>query len=531
MATVRHGMAAAALDRLRARVPRGGGAPGGGRAASEESPEPTLRWLALAALIGVVAGLGAVALYELVHLGNVWILDKVGGYHVHTTTSDGAFRVSEASPHPWAVPLVAAGGALLASLLVLLFAREAGGHGTDAAIHAALHDPYGMRGRVPLVKLVASGLTIGSGGSGGTEGPAAQISASFGSVIARRLGLSPRDARTALVVGLAAGVGAVFRAPIGGALLCAEILYRRDADFSVLPKALVASAVSWVCFGSLLGFGPIFGVHGTALEGGTPGLLLIVVVGLAAGAAGRAFAWCFYAVHTRVERRGRSAAARLLLPATGGLVVGVIGLGVPGVLGTGYGLMEGLMHRQVLLGMSLWLVLLVPVAKLVATSLSVGSGGSGGIFGPSLFIGAGVGAAVWRLFEPIGIVPHDPTAYVVIGMAACLGPVARAPLAVLVMAVETVGDAALLGPGLIGVLCARIVVGGTTLYRSQLDRAPGAEGPDRAAPEAEQPRAEVPADTPAERPVDPIPHPGGPCEAVDDAEPGATVATPGSTST
>ena len=451
------------------------GADGGGRRwlpqGEAGGAEDTLpRWLVLALCIGAVAGLGAAALYGLVHLGTVWLLGGLGGYHPYGTTAAGALELAHPSHRPWAVPLVAAGGALVAAALVVRFAPEASGHGTDAAIDAAHHRPFSMRARVPFVKLVASALTIGSGGSGGTEGPAAQISAAFGSIAARRAGLSKDHARTALVIGLAAGVGAVFRAPLGGALLGAELLYRRDADPAVLPKALLASAAGYVSFGAIFGFNPVFGGHTDTSFGGFSGLLLIALVGLAAGLAGRLFTFCFYWVHDHVEPVADSTVRRLLIPATAALAVGGLGLLVPGVLGTGYGLMQALMDRQILLGLSIWVVLAVPFAKIVATALSIGSGGSGGIFGPCLVVGAGTGALIWRLFEPTGVVPHSPAAFVVVGMAACLGPVAHAPLAVLVMAVETVGSAELLGPGIIGVLVAGLVVGRTTLYRSQLDR-------------------------------------------------------------
>jgi CIC family chloride channel protein len=171
-----------------------------------------------------------------------------------------------------------------------------------------------------------------------------------------------------------------------------------------------------------------------------------------------------------VEARARTTARRLLFPAAAGLVVGGVGLCVPGVLGTGYGIMQAVMDRDVLLGLSRWTVLLLAPAKLVATALSIGSGGSGGIFGPGLVVGAGVGAAVWRIAESAGHAPHDPAVFVVVGMAACLGPIVRAPVAVLVMAAETVGNATLLAPGAVGVVCAVWVVGGTTIYRSQPDR-------------------------------------------------------------
>jgi chloride channel protein, CIC family len=460
------------------------------------------RWLVPAVLIGVVAGLGAAALFGLLHLCTGWLLESVAGYRPYRTSAEGGFRTLTQSDRPWAVPLVAAGGALVATVFALWLAPEARGHGTDAAIAAAHHDPQGMRGRVTVVKLVASALTIGSGGSGGTEGPAAQISAGFGSVIARRMGMSRQQARTALVIGLAAGVGAIFNAPFGGALLGAELLYRKGMDARVLPKAVVAAVAGWLVFGVCHGFDPVLGGH-TGGVGGAGGLLLVVVVGLAAGLAGRLYTVGFYAVHTRVDARVRRLPARIAAPTVAALLVGGLGLLVPGVLGTGYGLMEALTSRNLLLDLPLVVVLAMPLAKIAGTALTVGSGGSGGIFGPCMVVGAGVGAAVWRLAEPLGVAPHSPLVLVAVGMAACLGPVAHAPLGVTVMMAEMLGNASLLGPGLLAVVTAQAVTGGTTLYRSQLDRVED-EGDALAVPAPE-------ADAPPRRPsrVTPLlPEPG-----------------------
>lgn len=440
------------------------------------------RWVVPAVAIGVVAGLGAVALFGLLHLCTVWLLESVAGYRPYRTTAEGGFRVLAESDRPWLVPLVAAGGALAATAFAVWLAPEARGHGTDAAIAAAHRDPTGMRGRVTVVKLVASALTIGSGGSGGTEGPAAQISAAFGSVIARRTGMSREQARTALVIGLAAGVGAIFKAPFGGALLGAELLYRRDMDARVLPKALIACVSAWLVFGAFHGFGPTLGTHAGQGLGGVRGLVLVAVVGVAAGLAGRLYTASFYAVHRRVESRARGTLARIAAPTVAALLVGCLGLLVPGVLGTGYGLMEALTSRQVLLDLPLLVVLALPLAKIAGTALTVGSGGSGGIFGPCMVVGAGVGAAVWRLAEPAGFAPGTPLVPVAVGMAACLGSVAHAPLGVLVMVAEMLGNASLLGPGILAMLCARAVTGGVTLYRSQVDRLPEAPAVRAVAP-------------------------------------------------
>jgi CIC family chloride channel protein len=241
-------------------------------------------------------------------------------------------------------------------------------------------------------------------------------------------------------------------------------------DARVLPKALIASVAGWLVYGVCFGFTPVLGSRPGGSVSGVGQFALVALVGLVAGGAGRLYTACFYAVHLRVEKRARSLVARIAAPTLAAVLVGGLGLLVPGVLGTGYGLMEAVTQRQVLLGLPLVVVLALPLAKIAGTALTDGSGGSGGIFGPGMVVGAGVGAALWRLAEPLGIAPHSPLVLVAVGMAACLGSVAHAPLGVLVMVAEMLGDASLLGPGMLAVLCAQAVSGRTTLYRSQLDR-------------------------------------------------------------
>ncbi|UGQ11506.1 chloride channel protein [Yinghuangia sp. ASG 101] len=436
-------------------------------AAPDSSGDSVSRWIAPSVLIGVVAGLGAVALFGLLHVCSELILEHIAGYHPYRTAAEGGPRDMSWSERPWAVPLVAGGGALVATLLAVWLAPEARGHGTDAAIDTAHHDPAGMRGRVPVVKLIASALTIGSGGSGGTEGPAAQISAGFGSVIARRTGMSHEQARTAVVIGLAAGVGAIFRAPLGAALLGAEILYRRGMDTRILPQALIASCAGWLTFGCCYGFDPMLGHGATDVSWAASDFALLAATGVLCGLTGRLYTSAFYAVHLRTEAHVRSLPARIAAPVAAALLVGLLGLVVPGVPGTGYGLIQALTDRDTAADFPLLLLALMPLAKIAATALTVGSGGSGGIFGPCMVVGAGVGAFAWHVGVDLHAASTGPLPYVVVGMAACLGPVANSPIGVLIMATEMVGDAALLGPGLLAVLCASTVTGHTTLYRSQ----------------------------------------------------------------
>ncbi len=189
------------------------------------------KWLVLGVVIGVVAGLGAVAFTAALRWATEFFLGLAGGYTPPAPAGEGATLGSGSHlVRPWAIPLVVGLGGLISGILVFRFAPEAEGHGTDAAIEAVHHNPEGIRARVTLIKLLASAATIGSGGSAGREGPTAQISAGFGSLLARRLQLSPQDARIAVTVGIGSGIGAIFRAPLGGAVLGAEILYRDDSS-------------------------------------------------------------------------------------------------------------------------------------------------------------------------------------------------------------------------------------------------------------------------------------------------------------
>lgn len=422
------------------------------------------KWLVLGALIGVVAGLGAVAFISSLQWGTHFLLGALGGYRPPTPFGEG-HAPGSGTTHSWRVPLLVALGGLVSGAIVFRLAPEAEGHGTDAAIAAVHNDPAGVRARVSLVKIVASAITIGTGGSGGREGPTAQISAGFGSLLARRLRLSPADARIAVTVGIGSGIGSIFRAPLGGAVLGAEILYRDDAETEALIPSIVASIVGFAVFGAFEGYGPIFGFLGGYRFAHAFQLVYFAAIGIACGLVGRLYAWSFYGVSHAFTRLRL---ARVVKPAVGGLATGLIGIALPGVLGTGYGWVQTSMSTH-LLGLSLWVVLALPFAKILATSCSIGSGGSGGIFGPGMVIGGFTGAAIWRLLHGFApVLPHQPGPFVVVGMIACFGSIAHAPLAVMLMVVEMTGSLTVLAPAMVAVGLATLIAGDATIYRSQL---------------------------------------------------------------
>jgi CIC family chloride channel protein len=426
------------------------------------------RWAILGVAIGVIAGLGAVVFFRLLLLSTHLLLGDIAGYTVPTPIGEGHVIGSASPTHAWALPLLAAIGGLASGALVFTFAPEAEGHGTDAAIAAVHHNPRGVRLRAIVVKLLASALTIGSGGSGGREGPTGQISAGFGSLLARVLDLSPEDSRTAVATGIGAGIGSIFGAPLGGAVLAAEILYRDDFDPKALLPCFVASTVGYLIFGSAEGFGALFGSHGYTFTDPSQ-LIWFALVGVLAGLVGLLYARSFYGI---AGLFARSPLPRWLNPAVGGLLVGACAIVVPELLGTGYGFIQKGLGPQ-LNSIPLWIVLALPLLRILATSLSIGSGGSGGIFGPGMVIGAFLGAAVWRLFAPI--VPSlgsNPAPYVIVGMMACFGSISRAPLAIMLMVAEMTGSIGIVLPAMlaVGIACLIIKQSDATIYKSQLGR-------------------------------------------------------------
>lgn len=434
--------------------------------AAFESPRYLLKWVVISTLIGLIAGLGAIAFYAAIHLATDLFLGGLVGYRPPDPAGEGPTGAMAfwASARPWLLPLVTALGGLVAGIIVFSLAPEAEGHGTDAAI-AAFHEGKSVRARIPLIKLVASAITIGTGGSAGREGPAAQISAGFGSLLATLLKLNAQDRRIALATGIGAGIGAIFRAPLGGAILAAEILYTNDLEVEAIIPALIASIVGYSVFGIWSGWNPIFTPPANLAFSSPPQLLYYVALGLLCGGMGLLYTRGFYGI-TRLFHGLHL--PRWLKPAIGGLLVGLIGLVLPQALGMGYGWVQISMGKG-LLDLPLWVVLALPLTKIVTTGLSIGSGGSGGIFGPGMVIGGMTGALLWRIcYHVFPGLPDTPGPFVIVGMMALFGGIAHAPIAVMLMVAEMTGNLSLLAPAMIAVSLAYMLVGKNTIYTSQL---------------------------------------------------------------
>ena len=422
------------------------------------------KWVPIAILIGTISGVGSILFYEAINLTSTYLLGGVTGFFAPSPIGEGGSLVS-VTPMFYLIPIVTTVGGLCSGILVYGLAPEAEGHGTDAAIDAFHNKKGEIRSRIPLVKLVASALTIGSGGSAGREGPTAQIGAGFGSFLGRKLRLSLHDRRIAVAIGIGSGIGSIFKAPFGGAIMSTEILYMGDFEVEALLPAFIASTVGYSIFALFAGWTPLFGYMNQTAFNDPIDLPLYAILGLVCGLVGIVYIRGFYGARTLFERLR---IPRFLKPAVGGFAVGVIGMFLPQVLGTGYGWLQIAMEGN----FTLLPILLIPViiaAKIVATSLSIGSGGSGGVFAPAMMIGGLLGIALWTGIN--GVLPgFSPAiaAFAIVGMMSFFGGVGKVPVAVILMVSEMTGGLTLLVPSMIATTIAYVITGRNTIYRSQV---------------------------------------------------------------
>jgi len=423
------------------------------------------KWIVISILIGVIAGVGSILFYLAID-GVTWLmLGQGAGYTPPVPGGEGVTIFTPISRR-WMIPIVCTLGGLVSGLLVFKLAPEAEGHGTDAAINSFHNKDGFIRRRVPLVKLVASAITIGSGGSAGREGPVALIGAGFGSTIADIFKLDSRDRRLALAVGIGAGIGSIFKAPLGGALISAEILYRRDFEFEALLPSFIASIVGYSVYASWSGWTPIFSIN-TGFTFSHPGQLLgFAILGVVCGLFGMLYGRTFYFIRDRFRVLKLP---NYVKPAVGGLIVGTIGVFLPQILGMCYGWVQFALDGNTAV-LPLGIMVAVLFGKIVATGLSVGSGGSGGVFAPGLVIGGMAGGATWSLLHNFtSLVPADPASFVVLGMMTLFGGIAKAPLAIMIMVSEMTGNYSLLVPSMVSIVIAYFLTGNSYIYEKQVD--------------------------------------------------------------
>jgi len=418
----------------------------------------------LALLIGVGSGLGAVVFRYLIDFFT-WLA---------TGHDEFGQQGRVASAHlPWLGPaffaVIPVIGGLIYGPLIYRYAREARGHGVPEVMIAVADNGGRIRPQVSVVKALASALCIGTGGSVGREGPIVQIGSALASSLGQRVKMPEDRLRILVACGAAGGIAATFNAPVTGVFFGVEIILREfsvDALFTVMLAAMIADITAIPFLGGkpfLSGFPPGIVLHHAQ------NYLLVAVLAVIAALIGLAFKSVLYATEDLCDRlwKGRPEWAR---PAVGGLALGLLLLAIPQMYGVGYPVMYKATAGQY----ALWFLVLLAFAKIAACSLTIGIGGSGGIFAPSLFIGVTSGMAFGDIAHHIfGPAAGDPALYAVVAMGAVFASAARAPLTSLASVVEMTGDFALTLPVMLAVAIASTISRAAsygTIYTTKLLR-------------------------------------------------------------
>lgn len=457
------------------------------------------RLLALCLLVGLVAGLGAAAFFTMLEAGTAFCMGYLANYHPSPAGHEDPIELFQfgslfagTSTVRWMLLILPAVGGLLSGWITFKFAPETEGHGTDAAIEAYHFKDGAIRRRVPFIKAITAMITIGTGGSGGREGPIAQIGSGFGSMLGRWFRVAPDERRILMAAGMAAGIGAIFHAPLAGALFAAEVLYRGpDLEHEVFVPAFVTSIVAYSIFGAIFGFHPLFITPEYAFDQVTM-LLPYFVLGVISALGAMLFVRVFYGVRHLMFNR-LTMIPNSLKPAVGGLVVGIIGFFLPEALGAGYGVIQACFNNDAgtlpaimqlpsalklkgllpdglgYLSVAALLLAIIAFAKMATTAFSIGSGGSGGVFGPAVVIGGALGGATGLvcqgLFPAMGI---EPGAFVLVGMAGFFAGAANAPISTIIMVSEMTGNYELLVPSMLVCIVSFVLCRNFTLYEKQL---------------------------------------------------------------
>ncbi len=435
------------------------------------------RFLVLGALAGVLGGLAAAGFEWGLHVGSQFLVGRF--------THLGAGEVYR---FHWGVLLLPAAGGLVSGILIHVLCPRATGHGTDVLVRAFHHDLGKLRPKAPLAKAAAAVWVIACGGSAGPEGPIAALGAAFGSTLGRVFGVTPRERRILLLAGCGAGIGAIFQCPLGGALFATSILYREpEFEADAIVPSVVASVLGYSTFMEFWGFGAHM-LHGASTLTFASPLELVpyAILGLLCGGVSIFFSLCMRTAEDRLLPWSRL--PRWFAPAVGGLATGALACLLPQVMDGQYRFIQNAMDGHLFasggpINWWWWAAMFGSVAlvKCIATGLTVGSGGSGGVLGPSVFVGGAVGGFLGALCEAVypGTFPEGlREALIPVGMGGVLAATMRTPMAAIVMVTEMTGSYGLIVPSMLVCISAYVVGRGWGLSREQVRGA--AESPAHA---------------------------------------------------
>ena len=359
----------------------------------------------------------------------------------------------------WLFFILPAVGGLISGLLAYFFAPDATGNGTDAMIDCFHRKKGDFNAKSPLIKAIASIFVISTNGSSGREGPILQVCGGIGSLIAKITKKNTEKRRTYLLAGAAGGLGAIFRAPLGGALTSIEVLYKEDLETQSLVPCIISSVTAYTVFTLIFGHRQIFSVGAIGFE--VTDLPFYLILGVICAYTGR----LYIGTYERVSKYFSNLKIKSYMkPAIGGLIVGCIALLCPESLGGGFGYIQLSMFGKY----TVITFLVIVLTKILTTSFTIGAGASGGVFAPTLTIGAMVGgftAAAINYIYP-GAIAY-PSSFIVVGMCAFFAGVASAPIAAVIMVCELTQSYALLPPLLL-VAVLSILMSKKSIYKNQV---------------------------------------------------------------
>lgn len=426
------------------------------------------RLMLLSILLGVLAG-GSAALF---FLGIEWtkfkLLTQLAGMHIPGPSGEEIFKGIPGVHRPWLIPIFTTLVGVITGIVVkkiIPYAQQ--DHITDGtdAITRAFHQNEGnINPLVTFIKGVAAVFTIGSGGSAGREGPITLIGGGLGSFLASKFKLSPREKRILLLAGAGGGLGAIFRAPLGGAITGVEIIYKEDFESEALLPAIISSVIAYTVFTLIYGNHPIFTIPHFSFH--VKELPFYLVLSLFCAISGFLYVKTFFFIKYSIFQKIKKKMGLVVCSGLGGLVMGLLGMFLPYVLTGGYGYLE----LAILGKLSILTMLAFMVAKTIATSVTIGSEMSGGMFAPTLFLGGMAGGIVGFLAKQYfpTMVSH-PGAFVLVGMASFFAGAGSAPIGPFIIVCELTQDYGLLAPLM---FCSAICIffnRHISIYENQLD--------------------------------------------------------------
>jgi len=437
------------LGRFRARA----------RKFERQTPQVAPLYLSFLALItGIISGYGAILFrYMISFFHNLFFFGKISLEYDSTQ-----HFVSDWGVWVIAIPVL---GMLLSHWLTSTFAPEAKGHGVPEVMYAVAEKRGRIRPIVSFIKSLASAICIGAGGSVGREGPIVQIGSSFGSSLGQLLGLRPRHVILLVGCGVAGGIAATFNAPIGGVAFAIELILPEYNLLTFMPLIISATTATYIA-SSHLGTAPAFVLPEYGLVSSFE-FLLYLLLGIAVAGAAILFISTLYRTEDFFDRFHLNPHLKALF---GSLLLGITGYllfhfsGNYQIFGVGYAFISDTLTENHL---SLILLLLLVLFKIFATSITLGAGGSGGVFAPSLFIGAGLGSAVGVIFNHFfPTLSAPPSAYALVGMAAMVAGTTGATLTSIVMTFEMTRNYSIMLPLMLSVVAANYLV--RTLYKETI---------------------------------------------------------------